>query len=226
MTFVPLRDSTGATGVGTSRVQSSRSESSPMSKPTPSSSAAALALAGLLAGLPHAACAQVFKCRQADGSFSFQGSPCPGSFKPAAASAAARGAAPAASRPYVDPYAQGLNDGLRAALSSMPARRDPPAAPLDRSAAAPSRPSRDAAAERALVEEQASRKQQLAQALERERAANQAQRCDMARHNVEVLGRQRPVYRLDKKGERQYVSDENRDAELAAAKQSMATECR
>jgi hypothetical protein len=54
---------------------------------------------------------------------------------------------------------------------------------------------------------------------------NRAQFCNSAKHELGVLKESRPVYRYDGKGERQYINDENRQAEIAVAEQRVAQQC-
>ncbi len=56
-------------------------------------------------------------------------------------------------------------------------------------------------------------------------AYNKSVRCQNARNNLGVLKSQRPVYRFDNKGEKQYVDDANRQSEIAAAERSVANNC-
>lgn len=56
-------------------------------------------------------------------------------------------------------------------------------------------------------------------------AQNRAMACNAARRDVEVLKKERPVYSYDKSGNKVYVEDSNRAAELAAARQRAADAC-
>ena len=56
-------------------------------------------------------------------------------------------------------------------------------------------------------------------------AHNRGIRCDRAKRNLGVLKEQRPVYRYDQKGERQYVDDSARAAEVSAAQRAVAANC-
>ena len=56
-------------------------------------------------------------------------------------------------------------------------------------------------------------------------AQNRQVRCANARRDVGVLKEQRPVYRYDNAGNRIYVEDKNRAAELAAAQARVDAEC-
>lgn len=54
----------------------------------------------------------------------------------------------------------------------------------------------------------------------------QEQRCLAARRNLDVLKRERPVYRINSQGEREYLEDAHRQAAIDAAQQRVATDCR
>ena len=74
--------------------------------------------------------------------------------------------------------------------------------------------SRKGAADDALIE----RNRQL-------EAQNRAVLCGQARRNLSVLQLQRPVFSVDKNGNKVYVDDANRQAELAAAQQQVTQDC-
>jgi len=56
-------------------------------------------------------------------------------------------------------------------------------------------------------------------------AENRRMACAAAQRNVEVLKRERPVFSYDKDGNRVYVEDSARAAELASAQQRAAEAC-
>lgn len=56
-------------------------------------------------------------------------------------------------------------------------------------------------------------------------AENRRMQCSNALRNVEVLKKERPVYSYDKNGNKVYVEDSNRAAELAAAQQRASEAC-
>jgi hypothetical protein len=56
-------------------------------------------------------------------------------------------------------------------------------------------------------------------------AHNRTVRCNNARRSLGVLKEQRPVFRYDNKGERQYLDDASRQSEIVAAKRSVAESC-
>jgi len=199
-----------------------------MFHPSPASRRALVALCAAFAGLPLAAHAQVFKCTKPDGSVAFQASPCPGSIK-AAPPRSAPVAKAASSEPYFDPYSA-ANASQRAALPVPQGRQQAaPPPPVER-VAAPDTSKAGPAAVRRQMEEQARRddphRQEADERVRQLEAANRAQRCEVARSNVDVLSQQRPVYTLDKNGQRQFVEDANRDKTMAAAKQQVAENCR
>jgi hypothetical protein len=181
----------------------------------------AACLSAAIALLPWGARAQVFKCQKADGSTSFQGTPCPGSAK---AAAAARPAAPAPAsapaKPYEDPYAQAPGSGQRGTLALSQRPIVIPSNGSERPAPAPA-PRPQAQAERAPSPA-------VAQALlenQRLREENRRRNCAVARNNVAVLGEQTRVFRRDAAGNRQYIADEDRARELAQAQQGAAAAC-
>lgn len=57
-------------------------------------------------------------------------------------------------------------------------------------------------------------------------AYNKSVRCNAARQSYGVLKEERPVYRRDNNGDRVYVDDDKRPAEIAAAKRRVDEECR
>lgn len=60
-----------------------------------------------------------------------------------------------------------------------------------------------------------------------ERGRRQAeQRCIAARRSLDTLNRGRPIYRVDKSGERVYLEDDQREVELASARRRVDAECR
>lgn len=71
--------------------------------------------------------------------------------------------------------------------------------------------------------------QQLrAERLQREAEANASKdpgRCNDARRNLGVLKEAKPVFSYNNKGEKQYVSDDNRQTEIAKATEAVARYC-
>jgi hypothetical protein len=56
-------------------------------------------------------------------------------------------------------------------------------------------------------------------------AHNRFAHCERARSNLGALKMQRPVFRYDNNGDRQYVEDANRQAEIEAAQGQVAANC-
>ena len=137
--------------------------------------------------VPHAAHAEMFKCKRPDGKTSFQDSPCE------------KGAE---SSPLI------VNDPSPAYDPSAKAK----APSLKKADKAPQ--SLTPIADEAMRQ----RNRQL-------EAENRRMQCNAARRDVEVLKRERPVFSYDKSGNKVYVEDSNRAAELAAAQQRAAEAC-
>ncbi|APV48676.1 hypothetical protein BWI17_02640 [Betaproteobacteria bacterium GR16-43] len=57
-------------------------------------------------------------------------------------------------------------------------------------------------------------------------AENRALACNSARRSLAALQTQRPAYRTDASGNKAYIEDGNRAAELAAAQQNVSESCR
>ncbi len=73
--------------------------------------------------------------------------------------------------------------------------------------------------------------QRRQQAREKEQASAKAeqdnqQRCLAARSALDTLDRERPIYRVNSQGEREYMEDGQRQAVREAANQRVATYCR
>jgi hypothetical protein len=113
-----------------------------MSMPSPSRIATAIALSGVLCGLPIAARAQMFKCRQPDGSTVFQQNPCPGSLKAPTSAPVQPTRTSSRNEPYYDPYTPENSRQRDAAIASLPrlpvAAPRPAPAPVDRTRTATS----------------------------------------------------------------------------------------
>jgi hypothetical protein len=212
-----------------------------MSKPSSSRVAAAAVLSGVLAGLPLAAAAQVFKCKQPDGSTTFQQSPCLGALKapvapatPASDTASQPVAKPrsAKSEPYFDPYApetvrqRAADVPLPAAHpnpSALPAPVRPQPAAEPAAASEPAPPA--SAADQKLLQKQQEQLQQAARENERIKAQNRALACSHARQQLVAANSGRPIYSIDDKGERHYVADKDRKQYTDAAQQRVNAEC-
>ena len=64
------------------------------------------------------------------------------------------------------------------------------------------------------------------QARQQADAYSRSVQCNSARSNLGALKAQRPVFQYDNKGERQYLDDSKRQAEMAAAQRGVAENCR
>ncbi len=64
------------------------------------------------------------------------------------------------------------------------------------------------------------------QARQQAEALNRSSRCNSARSNLGALKAQRPVYKYDNKGDRQFLDDSQRQSEMAAAQRGVAENCR
>ena len=152
----------------------------------------------LLASVPMLAQAQGFKCKLADGSLSFQEQPCP-----AGAVSSSMPSAPDSSGiggPAIQPKAQ----------AARPAGRGDPRQPPE---------NKEQDAQRRRAEEEVNKHNQEV------KAYNKMKRCNYARSQLGVAKEYKPIFRRDDKGERQYIEDRNRPAEIAAAEQRVAAEC-
>jgi len=74
--------------------------------------------------------------------------------------------------------------------------------------------------------EEARKQEQAAEAAARRDARIREERCAAAKKNLETLQIRRPVYRLDEKGERVYLDDPGRAAEIARMKKEIETYCK
>ncbi len=168
-----------------------------MFKPSSARRLGAAMAAGILAGLSFAAQAQVHKCTQADGSVSFQATPCASDAPPPARvtaaqlNAAQRAQDRARARASADPYADNPN--------SRP--REP--GPLKPSVASP-------------FPEDA----RIVTAEDRKRA------CTIALNNEAVLSRPTKAYTFDRQGNRVDIAAGDRAAKLAVAKRYEAKYCK
>ena len=179
-------------------------------------------LVGVIAGLPLAAQAQVYKCAQANGTVTFQGTPCtiagsPPSRPTAAMLNAKRSSAPAGSTPYVDPYAS--------SLSSRPHLEAPLAQNSQAPAATAAETKSNTVAEVQARNAREAQSQAAQQARSHDQTLARQLNCQTAVRSVDALRQQRPVYTLDSKAERHYVEDADRQKALAEAQQQMATAC-
>jgi Domain of unknown function (DUF4124) len=156
-------------------------------------------LLALLMLIPLFAEAQAYKCKQPNGSLSFQDQPCP-----AGAVSTTLNLPKTTERP-VDP-----DNAAKAAKA--------PKAPRVIDAGESAQDKLRDHKRRREEEEVAAHNQEV-------KAYNKMQRCNYARKQLGVAKEAKPIFRRDDKGDRQYVKDENRPAEIAAAEQKVAEEC-
>ena len=152
----------------------------------------------LLLSFPFSTYAQVYKCKQANGSTSFQEQPCP--------------------------------EGAKSSTMTLPTAPSEPVG--NQSAPQRGSPAKAAATQKDINEgkfrdaQRARADREINEANERVRAENQAQRCNTARNQLGLLKEPRPVFRRDNNGDRQYVLDDDRQAEIAAATRRVAADCK
>ncbi|NHZ83213.1 hypothetical protein F2P44_28645 [Massilia sp. CCM 8695] len=194
-----------------------------------------LYLALILAGLSATAHAGLNKCKGANGHYTFQNAPCdlPNARPHKMPTLAERNAQSRLERKQEQQKEKYADD--RPGANWDPARK--PGAPLPplTQAAPPSAPV--VAAKSAPVPKAApgapakSENQQklAAEKIDAEnakiRASNKAIECTNARQQLTLVRRDGRVVQIDKKGERQYLADENRNAAIADAERSVARAC-
>jgi hypothetical protein len=149
--------------------------------------------------LPVVAVAQAYKCKKPDGSLSFQDQPCRADSQGSTITLAPSRGEPAEAPEQ--PRGSGKPEARRATRTKQPM----PVATQD----GESRRAEEAV--RAANEEV--------------KAYNKMQRCNYARRQLGVIKDGGRVYRRDNEGNRNYVDDKDRGAEIAAAEQSVAAEC-
>lgn len=141
----------------------------------------------LLAALPFAASAQMYKCTQPDGRIGFQDRPCQG---------AATG---------------GQVDVRAPALIGAPGEAE--------------RASAEAARKRAFAAERQQQQELEAEQKARTEAPKRKYRCERARYNLRALQAGRPLYTKDSAGNRAYLEEADRAAEMAAVQQAIRQNC-
>lgn len=148
--------------------------------------------------VPLIAQAQAYRCKQPNGALSFQDHPC------LAGSASSKITLPPVTSEPAEPANQFRTPkaATQKAISPQEAWQ------------AKERDQRQRAEEETRAQNQ------------KTNAYNQMQRCDFARRQLGVLKESRPAYRHDNNGDRQYIKDENRQAETATAQKNVAEECR
>jgi hypothetical protein len=156
-------------------------------------------LLALLMLIPLFAHAQTYKCKQPNGSLSFQDQPCPA--------------------------------GAASTTLNLPAAAARPAEPDNATKASKApRESRviaagDSAQDKSRDYKRKREEEEIAARNQEVKEYNKMQRCNFARKQLGVAKEARPIFRRDDKGDRQYVKDENRPAEISAAEQKVAEEC-
>jgi len=168
------------------------------------------------------ASAQVFKCKSADGRNIFQEVPCA-----AGTTDANPRRKPAATEESVVLPKKDNKPGANWDLGPRPTIPSPPspvATPIQATLPMPPPVARE---QRQTKQSELERQQAEQRKAEDEKAAafNRMQRCNYARQQLGVTKTERPIYSYNNKGERQYVSDENRQATITAAERRVAEEC-
>jgi hypothetical protein len=142
--------------------------------------------------------AQAYKCKQANGSVSFQDQPC----AKGAESAALKLPAPE----DMSPAAVAARAQKRAVAQKVLGGGNAPASSYDESR------------RRADEEELRAKNANID-------AYNKSLRCNAARRQLGIVKEQTPIFSRDNKGERQYVKDEDRAGIIARAQKSVDEEC-
>ncbi len=112
-------------------------------------------------------------------------------------------------------------DGSAEPLELLPAPSDAEVQSARERVAALESRARAALDERAAALERQRREEQLAEA----ERADRLRRCDFARRTLATLQIRRPVYRIDASGERVYLDDASRAAEVERTQRDIATSC-
>ncbi|ATQ76767.1 hypothetical protein CR152_21300 [Massilia violaceinigra] len=194
-----------------------------------------LYLALILAGLSATAHAGLNKCKGANGHYTFQNAPCdlPGARPQKMPTLAERNAKSKLERQQEQQREKYADD--RPGANWDPARKPGASLPPLTQAAPPSAPA--VAAKSAPVPKAASgapakgdNQQKLAaEKIDAEnakiRASNKAIECTNARQQLSTVRRDGRVVQIDKKGERHYLADENRNAAIADAERGVARAC-
>ncbi len=189
------------------------------------SKTSAALLTGLLAVMPLAATAQVYKCTQAGGSVSYQSTPCAQAGAPAAHPTAAQLNAQrpptrtADAEPYVDPYATGVSSRPHPVAPQVRLPPSPDARP-----AAVSRPS-DLVADVQARNRRETQLQALQEAHKHDNTVERQLLCNQSKKNVYVLKQADRPFTLDNQANPKYVEGKEREAALAREQQQMAEHC-
>jgi Domain of unknown function (DUF4124) len=144
--------------------------------------------------------AQAYKCKQANGSLSFQDQPCQGGAVGAAVALPPLpgGSAGADSQPMA---------AQKAAIQKTPGSGE-------------SRQDKERESQNRRAQEE------LRLRAEEMKAFNQRQHCNEARQQLGLLKEPRALYRRDNKGDREYIQDESRPSMIAAAERRIAENCK
>jgi hypothetical protein len=188
-----------------------------------------LYLALILVGLHTGAHAQFFKCKGANDRYTYQDTPC-----------AADASSPDRKRPKSgerdesvtqrkkdnrpdanwEPRVHAAADNQLNASQSAASAQNDAASSSTGSSAQESWQEKDRDYQRRRAEAHAKADNDQA------KAHSQIQRCNYARQQLGVLKEPIPVFRRDNNGERQFINDENRQAEITAAEQRVAEACK
>jgi hypothetical protein len=186
----------------------------------------AVLLLAALAVAPFAARAQIYKCAQANGTTSFQSTPCPTGSKPPAHPTAAQLNAQRPvtkdEKPYDDPYANGTGSRPREQAADVQAptsSNDAPPAP-----AAPATKTSNLVAEVQARNRRENEQQAYQDAHRNDKSVNMAA-CNSARRNLGILSEQHPVFTYDNQGNRVYVEDKDRASRIAEAQRAVSANC-
>lgn len=152
----------------------------------------------LLTSVPLMVQAQAYKCRQPDGSLSFQDRPC------LAGAASSKLSLPPPSEP-VEPE-NNSNRPKRAGAQNHPDSKN-------------SWQSKEDDNKRRRADEEINAEN------EKTRIHNKMVSCNFARSQLNVVQTQRPVYSINNKGERIYIEDQDRETQIARKKRQVAEEC-
>jgi hypothetical protein len=155
-------------------------------------------LLGLFISAPLMVQAQAYKCKQLDGSLSFQDHPC------LAGAVSSKLSLPPPSAPV-----ESENNPNRPKRAKTPKFLG----------SANSWQAREIESQRQRAEEEARAANQKTQDF------NRMQRCNFARSQLNVVRTGRPAYSLDNNGDRKYIEDEDRETQIARKKRQVAEEC-
>jgi hypothetical protein len=153
--------------------------------------------------MPSPVFAQMYKCTRTDGSVSFQDHPC------AIGSVGTQVTLQPVTGPYVEPENASTENTSTENTSRKRAIKPKVLVPGDGS--------QDY--QRRLADEQIKAQN------EQINAHNRMVRCNHARQQLGVLKESRPVYSYDAKGERVYIEDKDRAAQVSSAERRVAEEC-